>query len=141
MAKWDYKLDNELKETYKVILRFLYDNPGSRVTEIAKFISDDNPLISGRLRGMRKRGLVCNNTWGKWEATEQGLRIIGLPVMSEKKKGILASKLEEMEQEGMGQEKPQVEDEPGMVEKPVEPQRQEIIVEPKRQIKITIEIT
>ena len=141
MAKWDYKLDNELKETYKVILRFLYDNPGSRVTEIAKFISDDNPLISGRLRGMRKRGLVCNNTWGKWEATEQGLRIIGLPVMSEKKKGILASKLEEMEQEGMGQEKPQVEDEPEMVEKPVEPQRQEIIVEPKRQIKITIEIT
>jgi len=133
--KWNRGLREDTKSEFIKVLKYLFDNPGRKAKEITKFLQYDDSrtsIHSHCLTQMLKRELIRNN-FGRYEITEKGMRVIGLNPLTERKAGLLAEKIVSKENE---QRQTSVKP-----EGKIETGKQEIIVEPRRQIKITIEIT
>jgi hypothetical protein len=151
MKEWDFKLQDSTKDLYKVILRFLWDNPKARSLQIIKFIGQDYELSESYpnqiLVAMKRKELIRQPFRGHWEITDKGMLVIGLtPVkfhkpLLELPKGIVVETGVPQETISEAPQAPETEEKPQWVVNPVsETNKQEIVVDPKRQMKITITI-
>ena len=130
--KWDKGLHNETKDAYKIILRFLWDNPNASAKSIAGLIQRNiKDIYNLFLKKMMERHLICRPAFARYAITEEGMKIIGI----QPKKNIIETEIENNQ-----------EDETAVIgkleEQPLatKAMQREIVVEPNRQIKITIEI-
>lgn len=79
---WDKGLMDKTADTYKVILRFLWDTPNATPKQINRIIGDDysenTTYVWGALTKLRKFELVRQPYRGHYEITEKGMEVIGL---------------------------------------------------------------
>ena len=117
-------------DALKIILRFLWDNPNSSVGEIAKFINETAERVSKTyIPSLKRFHLIQFSGFNRYEITERGMLFIDIKPAEQ----TLGETVLENEKKKLEVEKDEL--------VPPKPITQEIIVEPKRQIKITIEIT
>ena len=62
------------------ILEFLHKEGTSRVSEIGRALKEKQGTVQTYLQGMKKRELVKRTGYGKYRATPDGIKYLGIPV-------------------------------------------------------------